>query len=328
MYDVRQEQLSIWINEIFDEEGVNLQPLSGDAGFRRYFRFEIENQSYIAVDSPKDKCNNLAFCKIQHLLLDANVNVPLIHFVDNEQGFFCLSDLGEVELSKTLNSKTVISHYKSAIDILPNIASAKTQSLPVYDQEFVQTELNIFIEWLLEVHLSIRLSAEEKQQLQLCFDCLIENAVEQPQVVMHRDFHSRNLMWSEGNLAVIDFQDAVIGPASYDLVSLLRDCYVKWPDEVVDELLNYYIENYASFIISKSIPRAQWNRWFDLMGVQRHVKAAGIFSRLNYRDNKPNYMQDIPLTLSYIVDIASKYPELQYLHALVVNKVLPQIEVA
>jgi len=174
------------------------------------------------------------------------------------------------------------------------------------------------------------LSAAEHAQLNTCFALLTDNMLQQPQVLVHRDYHSRNIMVLENNeLGIIDFQDAVIGPITYDIVSLLRDCYVKWPQEKVTELLQYYIELLSPQLIStkiSTIQQAQWQRWFDLTGMQRHLKASGIFARLHHRDGKSGYLNDIPLTLSYLVDISEKYPEFQSLHQLLSQKILPAMD--
>ena len=324
--DLRQLQLSQWLVKHFDIKHCSLTALNGDAGFRRYFRFIMNNQSYIAVDSPVDTCNNAAFINIQQKLKAVNVSVPKVVAHNDIEGFFCLSDLGEIELSSLLTLENMSSLYAEAIDLLPKISNMSTAQLPVYNADFIQLELNIFKEWLLKTHLNIELSSKEQQQLNNCFEFLITSAIEQPQVAMHRDFHSRNIMVIDNNFAVIDFQDAVVGPITYDIVSLLRDCYVKWPLEKIMPLFSLFVEKICQHEKKCSkIPLQQWLKWFDLMGLQRHLKASGIFARLHHRDNKSTYLHDIPLTLSYIIDVSTKYPELTYLHHLVKNIVLPKI---
>ncbi|OKY26103.1 aminoglycoside phosphotransferase family protein [Thalassotalea sp. PP2-459] len=326
MHDVRHDQLTDWLAEKHKSNQVTLQPLTGDAGFRRYFRFQLNEQSFIAVDSPTQYCNNKAFVQMSKRLVQADILQPEIFYHDNEKGFFCLMDLGDILLADVLSPDTVIEYYQRAIDLLPVIAMLPQENLPHYDADFVRMELDIFTQWLLKEHLDITLSPEERQSLATCFDCLIDNVLAQPQVVMHRDFHSRNLMCYQQQLAVIDFQDAVIGPVTYDVVSLLRDCYVKWSDDVVEQALKYFIAHYGKQLTGENISTAQWRRWFDLMGIQRHVKAAGIFARLKHRDGKPSYVKDIPLTLHYIVDVCQHYPELASLKQLVIDKVLPLVE--
>ena len=316
-----------WLNQQFSAENIQLTPLSGDAGFRCYFRFFIHGNSYIAVDAPADKSNNAAFVFMQKRLSKQNILVPEIVAVDLSLGFFCLTDLGETLLADLLTPQNMAKTYQKAIEILPFIQLAlphKTTKLPHYNQAFVELELNIFPEWLLTEHLSITLTDNEQKQLKHCFSILAENMLSQPQVLVHRDYHSRNIMVLEnGELGIIDFQDAVIGPITYDIVSLLRDCYLKWPDEEVTLLFNSYINTIAKQYSLTHIPREQWQRWFDLTGMQRHIKASGIFARLHHRDNKSGYLNDIPLTLSYIVEISQQYPELAFIHQLLLEKVLP-----
>jgi aminoglycoside/choline kinase family phosphotransferase len=323
--DIRQQQLSQWIMKTFSLTQIELSPMNGDAGFRRYFRFVLNNQTLIAVDSPVDKCNNSAFIIMQQQLKSVDVNVPEVKAYDELQGFMCLSDLGNEELSDKLTLNNIADCYQQAISLIPKIASIPQENLPVYDNAFIKLELDIFNEWLLVEHLNIKLSDNDKKQLHLCFELLIESALEQPQVVMHRDFHSRNIMISRNDLAVIDFQDAVIGPITYDIVSLLRDCYVKWPTNEILPLFKYFTDLMSEHLRLGHISFQQWQRWFDLMGLQRHIKASGIFARLYHRDDKSGYLSDIPLTLSYIVDVSTHYPELTFLHNLVKETVIPKL---
>lgn len=324
--DVRQSQLIAWLCQVLSAEKIVLLAMSGDAGFRRYFRFSYKNQTYIAVDSPTQWCNNAAFSRMQGLLAQANIQVPKIIAQDSEQGFFCLSDLGDTLLSDIVTAENMTELYQQAIAVLPKISSLPCEGLPIFDEKFIQIELNIFTEWLLNKHLSIVLSDQEQQQLEQCFAQLTTNALAQPQVTMHRDFHSRNIMQTaDKQLAIIDFQDAVCGPITYDIVSLLRDCYLKWPNGNVSELLDYFIKQQTAQHNLSGITPTQWQTWFDLMGLQRHIKASGIFARLYHRDNKTSYLKDIPLTLSYIVDISQQYASLSFLAKLVTEKVLPKL---
>ena len=308
-------------------------PMSGDAGFRCYYRFPHQGKSFIAVDAPIDMSDNPAFVRLQKLLDQQGILVPEIIAVDLSLGFFCLSDFGNTLLSDTLTLENMSNVYQQAINILPKLhlgLSSTDKSIVHYDQAFVKRELDIFTEWLVEKHLSISLSESEHAQLNTCFSLLTENMLQQPQVLMHRDYHSRNIMVAENDeLGIIDFQDAVIGPITYDIVSLLRDCYVKWPQEKVAELLQYYVELMSSqpyLANTTTITKAQWQRWFDLTGLQRHLKASGIFARLHHRDSKSGYLKDIPLTLSYLVDISEQYDEFKPLLQLLTNKILPAMD--
>jgi len=347
----RTTQLKKWLCDYFSIDLIKLQPLTGDAGFRKYYRFNINDQSYIAVDAIPSMSNNLAFVEIQQVLKEQQITVPNIISSDLTYGFMCLSDLGDELFSDALTLDNISDFYKKAINVLPLIAAAplpKNYQLPLYDAAFLNVECHIFTQWLLGVHLNIVLTEHEKHQLQACFDLLINSALEQPQVVVHRDYHSRNLMLvnhdglhastensqsdllntatlSKVDLGVIDFQDAVIGPITYDIVSLLKDCYVKWPVENVQHLFQYFCQLMAVKAKYPKVTPEQWLRWFDFMGLQRHIKASGIFARLNHRDNKSSYLKDIPLTLSYIVDISAQYSELAFLYDLVMQKIIPTL---
>jgi aminoglycoside/choline kinase family phosphotransferase len=327
----RIQALHQWLKQKFSEENIQLTALTGDAGFRCYYRFTLNGKSFIAVDAPAEKSNNAAFVFMQEKLSKQNVLVPNIVAVDLSLGFFCLADFGKTLLADILTTENMAETYQKTIEILPRLQTALPQStteLPHYDKTFVELELNIFSEWLLAEHLSLTLTDNEKKQLEYCFSILSENMLSQPQVLVHRDYHSRNIMVLEdGELGIIDFQDAVIGPITYDIVSLLRDCYLKWPVENITLLLNSYINIISKQFSLTHITRKQWQRWFDLTGLQRHIKASGIFARLHHRDNKSGYLNDIPLTLSYIVEISEKYPELVFLHQLLLEKVLPAMKV-
>ncbi|WOH37190.1 phosphotransferase [Thalassotalea fonticola] len=321
----RKQKLEAWLAHLFPDDLFSINPLTGDAGFRIYYRLIMEENSYIIVDAPPEQLNNLAFVSLAHCFRSAGLIVPEIIYYDETNGFICISDFGDTLLSDQLNKTTIAELYEKAIKLLPKIQNVKAQEqwpLPIYDAAFLQLEMDIFSEWLLQKHLNICLTNDEIKQLQQCFDLLITSALEQPQVTVHRDFHSRNLMLIEsGDIAVIDFQDAVTGPFTYDLVSLLRDCYVRWDDELIEPHINHYYLN-----SNVDVSYQQFKRWFDFMGLQRHIKASGIFARLYHRDGKQGYLKDIPLTLSYIVDIAGKYPELSWLSHVVKNKVIPNIK--
>ncbi len=327
MSDPRFLQLNAWLNQYFN---VNVSPqlISGDASFRRYFRVEVNNLSYIVVDSPPNLIDISPFIQLADSYSKQGIAVPEVIASDKAQGLMLLSDLGDVQLLSVLNKDTLQGYYSQALELLKDIAKVThTQAGPLaqYDAEFVIRELTIFTEWLALHHLNL-----EPQQVQThteaAFKLLVDNALEQPQVGMHRDYHSRNIMLQNNQLKVIDFQDAVIGPVTYDAVSLLRDCYIRWPDSAVDALMQqHYKQCLKANQIDSAVSFAQYQRWFDLMGIQRHIKAAGIFARLNYRDNKPAYMADIPLTLEYIRDIAGRYAELQVLSNWIAEVIIPAV---
>ncbi|KFZ36934.1 aminoglycoside phosphotransferase [Shewanella mangrovi] len=327
--DSRFLALQQWLADFFGNP-VRLTLISGDASFRRYFRVSHAEQHYIVADSPPDKVDNRPFIAIATAYADADIPVPKIVAINETAGFILQQDLGDTQLLSLLTLDNVLSWYRKALALLPSIAQVRTSALgnlPDYDASFVERELAIFPQWLLEHHWQLSLSAAEQQLLDKVFSLLTENALAQPKVGMHRDFHSRNLMVVGDELTVIDFQDAVIGPLTYDAVSLLRDCYVRWPDAVVDELRQaFYQQCQQQGSIDLSVTVDVFNRWFDLMGIQRHIKAAGIFARLLHRDGKSGYIKDIPLTLQYIVDISRRYSELSEFADWVATKLLPLVE--
>lgn len=326
---MRTQQLKVWLAQELGTEHIELMPLTGDAGFRCYFRFNHNNFSYIAVDAPPEYSNNQAFVNIQKFLAQQGLRVPEIIAKSIELGFFCLSDFGDELLADRINHNNVSQYYAHALEQLQQVVSTgnlKTVSLPDYDADFIRQELAIFPQWLLSTHLSLKLDEDEQQELAQCFDFLVEEILLQPAVFMHRDFHSRNIMvLADQELGIIDFQDAVVGPITYDLVSLLRDCYVRWPDEIVQPLVEQYRLAMQSKYVTEDLSQENWQKWFDLTGVQRHIKASGIFARLHHRDGKSGYLKDIPLTLTYIQDISAQYDKLSFLHRLVKDRVIPTL---
>ena len=304
-------------------------PLTGDAGFRRYFRFQFQGVFYIAVDAPPKLSNNLAFVNVQKTLQALDVGVPQIIAVDLELGFFCLSDFGDHLLADKLTTTNMQIYYAKAIVELQKMLKCNkvlVDNLPDYNEKFITTELSIFSEWLLEKHLNIHLNVEEKNALTQCFNVLVSAIAEQPKVFMHRDYHSRNIMLlADNKLGIIDFQDAVKGPVIYDLVSLLRDCYVRWPNELLAPLIEEYRQQVQDYFPNENITAEKWQYWFDLTGLQRHIKASGIFARLHHRDSKSGYLADIPLTLTYIKEVSGQYDKLKFLYELVTNRVIPAL---
>nr|WP_283104727.1 phosphotransferase [Shewanella marisflavi] len=312
MSDPRFLALNSWIARTLGDDA-QVALISGDASFRRYFRVQLPKQSFIAMDSPPELVPVAPFIALANAYQARGIKAPEVKAAELSQGFLLLSDLGDTQLLDALNSNNVSHYYGRALALLDQvltITEADGESLPDYDDEFVLRELNIFLEWLVQHHLKLNIDNQTRDMIDECFGLLIDNVAQQPKVGMHRDYHSRNLMLCDDELAVIDFQDAVIGPITYDAVSLLRDCYVRWPDEVVTPLIGQHYQQMRTLgLIEETVSLSQYRRWFDLMGMQRHLKAAGIFCRLNYRDAKPGYMKDIPLTLSYVRDIGAQYPE-------------------
>ncbi len=316
--DQRLEQLKVWLND----SGITYQdisPASADASFRRYFRITDEKHTYIVMDAPPEKEDSKPFVFVAKLLLGFGLNVPKILRQDLEQGFLLLSDLGSTVFLSELNNHTVDEMYHSAMHSILLMQKNKKPDLPAYDETLLRAELDLFPDWYLEKQINIRISAQQKDVLQSTFAILVENALTQPQVCVHRDYHSRNLMVNKNNPempGVIDFQDAVIGAVTYDLVSLLKDCYISWSREKIEAWVKYFHTEVESSGIIKTVSFAEFLRWFDLMGLQRHLKVAGIFSRLKYRDGKTGYLKDIPRTMDYVFDVLQRYPEFEPLQKL------------
>ncbi len=301
---------------------------SGDASFRRYFRLQKGAESFIAMDAPPHQENCLPFVRVAGYLEAMQLSAPRIIEADLENGFLLLSDLGSEQyldrLQQDPDSADLL--YTAATEALLTMqrrGEAYQSILPPYDEELLRFELSLFHDWLCGKHLGIELSDNDERHWQACCDVLVENALAQPQVFVHRDYHSRNLMvMPDDTPGILDFQDAVEGPFTYDLVSLLKDCYIQWPTERVRAwALNYYQR--LSDRTLNQVSEQQFIRYFELMGVQRQLKAAGIFCRLNYRDGKPAYLADVPRTLDYIVEIGPRYPELDFLVRLIKEKIQP-----
>lgn len=311
----RQSQLQQWLESLAENTYTNLQSASADASFRQYFRVNNtrDNKSYIVMDAPPEKEDCHPFILVTELIRSVGVNAPDIIALDLHQGFLLLDDLGNKPYLDKLNNDTADSLYTDAIDALIKMQSIDA-ILPIYNKSLLQSEMALFETWYLNRHLDIQLREKQKKSLNKIFQLLINNAEEQPQAFVHRDYHSRNLMVTESNNpGVIDYQDAVIGPITYDLVSLFKDCYIEWPRDKVEHWLDLYL---ARLTPAHFIEKQTLIRWFDLMGVQRHLKVLGIFARLNYRDGKSQYLDDLPLTLKYILDACEMYDELQPLKQL------------
>jgi aminoglycoside/choline kinase family phosphotransferase len=262
-------------------------------------------------------------------LRDCGVNVPQVLEVDQDRGYLLLSDLGDRLYLDELNTNTVEHLYGDALDALELIQTRGPRDesiLPSYDGQRLRSEMALFTDWLLDRHLEISLPGGERAAIEEAFARLEENALEQPRVCVHRDYHSRNLMVvEENNPGVLDFQDAVAGPITYDLVSLLRDCYIAWPRDRVAAWALEYRRRPGIAELAGAVDDEQWLRWFDLMGIQRHLKASGIFARLYHRDGKAGYLADVPRTLRYIVEAGGGYAEMEALVSLVEERVLPAV---
>ncbi|MBK1723342.1 aminoglycoside phosphotransferase [Thiocystis violacea] len=307
-----------------------MAPASSDASFRRYWRVTHAGRTTIAMDAPPQHEDCGRYADLSRRFRAIGINTPEILAEDRAQGFLLISDLGNGVYLSHLREDTADRLYGDALGALLTIqARGPLDGLPVYDAPFLLRELGLFREWFLERHLGLDLSEADRTMLDGVDALLVESALEQPQVCVHRDYHSRNLMLTEvGNPGVLDFQDAVVGPVTYDLVSLLRDCYISWPaEQVTDWALGYQRLARQSGVIQEESP-ATFLRWFDLIGLQRHLKVCGIFARLNIRDGKPHYLDDLPRTLGYMLEVADRYPELAGLSALLRLRVLPRMTAA
>lgn len=348
--DERFQQICAWLEQFpLLKEHSYSQPVSAssDASFRRYFRITLDspfseqpsaelgyhNNSLIIMDAPPQHEDCGPFISVAETLEGLGLNVPKILAQDLEQGFLLLSDLGTNTYLSQLdpnNESSADALYRGALSALVKLqagGSKAAQKLPRYDAALLDTEMNLFSDWLGEKHLGIGLNKLQAGQWQEVKQFLAESALSQPQTYVHRDYHSRNLMIAPGlNPGVIDFQDAVQGALTYDAVSLLRDCYIAWPPEQVQEWLRaYFLELCAAQVIDKS----QWNDFvkaFDLMGIQRHLKASGIFARLYHRDGKDGYLNDIPQTLQYIAQVGEKYPQMRPVVDWIEGQWLPKLQ--
>jgi aminoglycoside/choline kinase family phosphotransferase len=280
------------------------------------------------MDAPPPQEDCLPFVRVAGYLEAMQLTAPRIIEADIGNGFLLLSDLGNEQYLQRLESNcgSADTLYRDAIDALLKMqqrGAAYQDALPPYDEELLRSELALFRDWLCGTHLQLEFSDDDERQWQATCDLLVDNALSQVQVFVHRDYHSRNLMVVEdGNPGILDFQDAVEGPFTYDLVSLLKDCYIQWPVEKVRQwALCFYRQ--LDDNVRAVVDEEQFIRYFELMGVQRHLKAAGIFCRLNHRDGKAAYLTDVPRTLAYIVELSGRYESLQFLVRLIETRVLP-----
>ena len=328
--DPRLALLRHWLEHGLGWRDSGLAPASADASFRRYFRVTRPDGTYIAMDAPPDKEDVGPYLKVAAMLLETGVNAPRVLAREARDGFLLLTDLGSVTYLNALEDRSRANAlYADAIAALVRIQARGARhaaGLPPYDEKLLRFEMSLFPDWLLQRHLSLELSPREVQVLQTGMDALVANALEQPQVFVHRDYHSRNLMvCPEANPGIIDFQDAVRGGLTYDLVSLLRDSYIAWPqDRVVGWALQFRRLALAAGLAAGR-DEAQFLRWFDLMGVQRHLKVGGIFARLFHRDGKAGYLADIPRTLQYAVNSCARHADFDELGALIATRVLPAV---
>ena len=309
----RRQLLEQWLKDQFPARPFTLQPASADASFRRYFRASFDGQTVIVMDAPPQHEDCAPFLRVAEILAATGVHVPEILAQNLELGFLLLSDLGNTTFLHALNERIERAHelYGEATDALVKMQLAyQADSLPAYDEALLQRELDLFPDWYIAKHLQIDLTEKQQAALRAVFSRILQNNLAQPKVLVHRDYHSRNLMVTSPNPGIIDFQDAVHGPITYDLVSLLKDAYIHWDEERILDWAIRYWEKARKTGLPVSADFAEFYRDFEWMGVQRHLKVLGIFARLNYRDGKAAYLNDMPLVMHYLRKACERYREL------------------
>lgn len=318
MSDQRFNLLQSWVEKLFPQDECHLKKLAGDASFRRYFRLQKNQDSFIVMDAPPDKENCRPFVAIAKTFIKQGIRVPEIIAENLELGFLLLSDLGDDLYANLLTAESADELYQNAMQVLPRIQACHeiaSWPLPAFGEELLLREWRLFYDWAVLKHWEKQPDSHDTQLLNYTFNFLCQEFSLQPKVCVHRDYHSRNLLGlPDKQVGVLDFQDAVMGPVTYDALSLLRDCYVSWPRAQVEKwvTVNYLLTKENALL--KNVSNEQYQRWFDLLGIQRHLKCLGIFARLKHLYNKPSYEKDIAPTLNYIVQVSADYPELKKFH--------------
>jgi len=328
MKDAREQGLMAWAKYVdpLIPPKAELERVSGDASFRRYFRFSGLAEKRIFVDAPPEHENNESFVKISAALIDAGLTAPEVILADLEHGYLVISDLGdELYLERiTKRAEDTERLYADAVQAIIRMQKIRCD-LPAYDRSKLQSEMNLFHEWFLSRQLGLDLSDALTDLLQDVYYLLVDSALQQPVCFVHRDYHCRNLIVASNNPpGIIDFQDAVNGPITYDLVSLYKDCYHRFDRKIVEDAVSdFHTTQVGIGMLTTDSPTL---KWFDLMGVQRHLKCAGIFSRLNLRDGKSRYVTDIPLVIDYLVEASCLYPELADLGVWLKEDIQPRLK--
>ncbi|MGE3509259.1 MAG: aminoglycoside phosphotransferase family protein [Vicinamibacterales bacterium] len=304
----RLDRLREWVAGVLPGPVRSLAPASEDASFRRYFRLAVEGGSVIAMDAPPEQEDCSVFVRVAGVFRDAGMHVPAIVAQATDLGFLLLSDFGSITYLDALNDRNADALYGDAVEALIALQRASRPGvLPAYDRELLARELRLFPEWFVGRHHGVRLAAGETAELERVHARILACNLAEPSVYVHRDYHSRNLMVTTPNPGVLDFQDAVYGPITYDLVSLFRDAYVEWPEERVLDWLARYWERARRAGLPVRADFGEFYRDFEWMGVQRHLKVLGIFARLHHRDGKPRYLADLPRVAGYLRGVAARY---------------------
>lgn len=307
----RSELLINWIARQFPGEAPDIQPASADASFRRYFRASSAGKTRIIMDAPPEHEDCRPFIAVAKLFGEAGVNVPKVLAQDLEQGFLLLTDLGNSTYLAELTEESADPLYRDAIDALVKIQLASRPGvLPGYDEALLMREMRLFPDWYVAKHIETKLSPSQAETLESVFNLILKNNLAQGKVYVHRDYHSRNLMVDVDNPGILDFQDAVYGPVTYDLASLFKDAYIRWDEErVLDWAIRYWEQaKKAGLPVAQNF--ADFYRDFEWMGAQRHIKVLGIFARLFHRDSKDGYLKDMPLVMDYLRKACHRYGEL------------------
>ncbi|WP_417579243.1 aminoglycoside phosphotransferase family protein [Nitrincola sp.] len=325
----RQLALKNWVAEhlLGSDFGLDtqiiLEPVAGDASFRRYFRVQANKQSFIVMDAPPEHEDCRPFVAVAQQWLAAGVRVPKLLAEDLQQGFLLLEDFGDQLFYSALSAESADGLYSLAFSELHKIQCIPAQTLPPYDEALLRREMHLFREWFLQHWLGLSLSDSQFSVLARVESLLVDAVLAQPQVTVHRDYHSRNLMLlPDAQIGVIDFQDAVAGALTYDLVSLLRDSYIHWPEAKVAE---WVVQFQQQSPVASQMSVDTFKQAFDWMGMQRHLKVCGIFARLCLRDGKTAYLQDIPLTLRNLYQSARRYPQFAEFAAWLESEIIPAV---
>lgn len=315
LIDERQQMLEQWLSSMSSDQ-LQGSPASSDASFRRYFRYQLNGLSRVVMDAPPPE-DCAPFVDIARRLAEAGLHVPEIVASDIDRGFLLLGDLGKQTYLDVIESGNADELFRDAIDCLLEMQQhTDTSGLPVYDEALLRREMQLFPEWYLQRHLGLAIDEPLQKALDSLFDFLVEELLQQPQVFVHRDFMPRNLMVSSPNPGVLDFQDAVLGPISYDPICLFKDAFVSWPEGKVSEWLELYWRR--ARLAQLPVPEHfdDFVRDCDLMGMQRHLKVIGIFARICHRDGKPHYLDDVPRFFDYLRTVLDRRPDVPGLAAI------------
>lgn len=326
--NTRENALRQWLQLQLKHSNFSLTPLTGDASFRRYLRLHVDNKRFMVMDASSEKHSIDPFVRIATQLSKAGIHAPTLYEMDAKLGFIILEDLGDELLFNQANILERHDLYQASIDTIISMQQTMQDNtlLPAFNRELILAEFNLYQEWFLKTYLSLNLSAKQTKQLDVISMALVNELTAQPQVFVHRDYHSRNIMLTPANdnefkLNLIDFQDAVKGPWTYDLVSLLKDCYIKLSDNQRLDYLTYFYQKIPN---NHGYSFVEFKRAFDLCGLQRHLKVLGIFSRLHFRDRKSNYLSDLPLVFDYVMTCLKDYAEFGALYEFMQQYVEPR----